>query len=152
MPMLAGRLSTAQPGHLLRQILMCNTFLHAMLTALLQADAAPSKASHLLITIHRCQGLVLQSAHNGHDKMPGIAAAVQRPYIHYTPPGRNVGHDSGVGEGDAPIYNDAACWAYVRSKKFEQALHEQSLQVRLHCLLHHWIPKSSLNYYLTRWK
>lgn len=107
-----------------------------MLTALLQADAAPSKASNLLITIHRCQGLVLQSAHNGHDKMPGIAAAVQRPYIHYTPPGRTVGHDSGVREGDAPIYNDAACWAYVRSKSFEQALHEQSLQVRLHCLLH----------------
>jgi hypothetical protein len=86
----------------------------------LQADAEPAKSSHLLVTIHRCEGLKQQQQQ---------AAQVQRPYVHYTPPGRAVAHDSSIGSGSAPVFEDAASWGLVKSAALMDALQQQSLQV-----------------------
>jgi hypothetical protein len=84
-----------------------------------QADAEPAKASHLQITVHRCEGL---------QQQPG-SVAVQRPYVHYTPPGRAVAHDTRLGAGQAPVFEDEASWGLVRSAALSSALQQHHLQV-----------------------
>lgn len=85
-----------------------------------QADAEPTKASHLLVTVHRCEGLVQQQREG---------AQVQRPFVHYTPPGRVAAHDSSIGSGPAPVFEDAASWGLVKSAALTAALQQHCLQV-----------------------
>lgn len=94
----------------------------------LQADANPSKASHLLISIHRCEGLTRILPVQDSD-MHHATELVQRPYVHYCPPGRNIGHDTLVGDGMAPEFHDAASWPIVRSAALREALCQSQLQV-----------------------
>lgn len=91
---------------------------------MLQADVQLSNAAQILITIHSCEGLTLQQAAG--------QAVVQRPYVHYIPPGRDVGHDTAVGSGPAAVYNDTASWPLVRTASVQQALRHQPLQVSEH--------------------
>jgi hypothetical protein len=92
----------------------------------MQADAEPSKASHLLVSIHSCQGLVVR--HPQQQQEAGSCDA-QCPYAHYTPPGREVGHDTAVGFGPAPVFGDFASWGLVKSVAVEHALRQEHLQV-----------------------
>lgn len=91
---------------------------------LLQADAEPAKASHLLVTIHRCEGLSQQQQQG---------APAQRPYVHYTPPGRGAAHDTGIGAGAAPVFEDAASWGLMKSAALLCALQQHALQVCRSC-------------------
>jgi hypothetical protein len=93
----------------------------------MQADAEPSKASHLLVSIHSCQGLVVRHLQQPHGS--GSCDA-QCPYAHYTPPGRAVGHDTVVGHGPAPVFGDSASWGLLKGVAVEQALRQEHLQVR----------------------
>lgn len=54
---------------------------------------------------------------------------VQRPYVHYTPPGRAAAHDSSIGCGSAPVFEDAASWGLVKSAALTAALQQHCLQV-----------------------
>lgn len=91
-----------------------------------QADAQPAKASHLLVTVHRCEGLVMQQQQQRQG-----TPAVQRPYAHYTPPGRGVPHDTNIGVGAAPVFEDAASWGLVKSAAVMSVLQQHQLQVRV---------------------
>lgn len=57
------------------------------------------------------------------------STAAQCPYVHYTAPGRMQSHDTAVGSGACPVFEDAASWGLVRSPAVEQALAQQHLQV-----------------------
>jgi hypothetical protein len=89
--------------------------LHTLTHSYTQAAAEPSQASHLLITIHRCEGLPTQQH--------------SRWYAHYNPPGRATSHDTAVAGGASPVFGDAASWALVRSAALNAALEQHMLQV-----------------------
>lgn len=101
--------------------------------AAIQADANPSKASHMLISIFRCEGLTMLLPAQGTERNQ-TEVSVQRPYVHYCPPGRSVGHDTPVENGTRPDFNDAASWPLLRSAALDQALRVQALQVENLCL------------------
>lgn len=91
-----------------------------------QADAEPAKASHLLVSVHRCEGLVMMQKQQ--QQQQGTPP-VQRPYAHYTPPGRSVPHDTSLGVGPTPVFEDAASWGLVKSAAAMSALQQHQLQV-----------------------
>ena len=98
----------------------------------MQADAEPSKASHLLITIHRCEGLQQQQQQQlaAPDQQPQQQSIpARRPYCHYTPPGRSVPHDTALGDGPHPSFDDAASWGLVKGTELMAALQIHTLQV-----------------------
>lgn len=89
-----------------------------------QADAEPSKASFLLVSIHSCQSLVVSQ-----QQQQAGSIDAQCPYAHYTPPGRDIGHDTAVARGPAPVFGDAASWGLLKCAAVEQALRQEQLQV-----------------------
>jgi hypothetical protein len=96
----------------------------------MQADAEPSKASHLLVSIHGCQGLVVRQQQEQQGQQQAGCCNAQCPYAHYTPPGRSIGHDTAIGYGPAPVFGDCASWGLLKSAAMEQALRQEHLQVR----------------------
>jgi hypothetical protein len=98
-----------------------------------QADAEPSKAPSLLVSIHSCQSLFVRQHQQQGQQQAGCQDA-QCPYAHYTPPGRDVSHDTAVGHGPAPVFGDSASWGLVKFAGIEEALRQEALQVRWRAL------------------
>jgi hypothetical protein len=109
--------------------------IHARTHARTQAAADPAQASHLLITIQRCEGLVLhgQQQQARQQQHQARQQPAQAPYVHYSAPGRSSSggssHDTPVGVGPSPVFDDAASWGLVRSAAADAALQQHTLQV-----------------------
>ncbi|WIA13452.1 hypothetical protein OEZ85_007032 [Tetradesmus obliquus] len=101
-----------------------NSVQQVLQQAAAQADAEPSKASFLLVSIHSCQSLVVRQ-----QQQQAGSIDAQCPYAHYTPPGRDIGHDTAVARGPAPVFGDAASWGLLKCAAVEQALRQEQLQV-----------------------
>lgn len=94
----------------------------------LQAAAEPAAATQLRVTIHRVEGL---------PPPPGAAAGalaaaalpIRRPYAHYRVPGHASAHDTALGEGLDPVWEDCACWGLMRSAELERDLATRTMEV-----------------------